>query len=57
MVAQWVEPLTSAQVLILPFMGSSPTPGSALAVRSLLGILSPSVSAPPPLALSHSQNK
>ena len=31
--------------------GSSPALGSVLAAQSLLGILSPSLSAPPPLAL------
>ena len=45
--------LISAQVS--QFMGSSPVLGSALAAQSLLGILFPSLSAPPRFMLS--QNK
>ena len=49
--------LLSAQVIISRFVGSSPTLVSAPTVRSLLGILSLSLSlsAPPPLALSVSK--
>ena len=49
-----VQLLISAQVTISRFVGSSPVSGSALTVRSLLGILSLSLSlfAPPSLALS-----
>ena len=47
--------LTSAQVLISLLVGSSPTLRSMLIVGSLLGILSPSLSAPPLLTLSPSQ--
>ena len=51
--------LTSAQVMISWFVSSSPILGSVLTVQNLLGILSLSLSAPPPLihALSLSQNK
>ena len=49
--AQLVKPLTlgfgSGRDLLGP--GSSPTLGSELTVRILLGTLSPSLSAPPPL--------
>ena len=48
-VAQSVERLTSAQVMISRFMGSSPTSGSVLTARSLepaLDSVSPSLSAP-----------
>ena len=48
-VAQSVKCLTSAQVMISQFVGSSPASGSMLTARSLLGILSPSLSAPPQL--------
>ena len=51
-VAQSAEHLTSAQVVILRFVGSSPTSGSLLSVQSPLLILSPPLSAPPLLALS-----
>ena len=50
-VAQLVKRLTSPQVMISQFMESSPALGSALTMRSLLGILSPSLSASPPHAL------
>ena len=53
-VAQSVEHLTSAQVMIPQFMGSSPASGSVLTAQSLepaLNSVSPSVSAPPPLIL------
>ena len=43
--------------LTVHFVGPSPTSGSALAVRSLLGILSPFLSAPPLLVRCLSQNK
>ena len=43
-VAQLVKHLTSAQVMISRFMGSSPVLGSVLTARSLLGILSLSLS-------------
>ena len=49
-----VLPLISAQVMISRFMGSSPMLDSLLIVRSLLGILSSSLSPPPLLALSFS---
>ena len=60
--AQSVEPLTSAQVTILRFVGSSPAPGSVLTARSLEPAsepVSPSLSAPPPLTfcLSLSQKE
>ena len=47
----WVVQFLSAQLLISVsrFMRSSPESGSALTVRSLLGILFPSLSAPPPI--------
>ena len=44
--------LISAQVMISWFVSSSPKTGSALTVQSLLGILSPSLSAPLLLVLS-----
>ena len=53
-VAQSVRHLTSAQVMISRFVSSSPVSGSKLTVRSLLGILSPSLSAPTLLALYQS---
>ena len=46
-----VQLLISGQVVISRFMSLSPTWGSVLTVWSLLGILSPSVSAPPPHVL------
>ena len=49
--------LTLAQVVISRFVSSSPELGSALTVQSLFGILSPSLSAPPLLALSLKINK
>ena len=45
--AQSVKPLTSAQVTISQFVGSSPTSGSVLAIQSLqpaLHYVSPSLS-------------
>ena len=48
-VAQSVKRLPSARVMILQSVTSSPTLGFALTVQSLLGILSSSLSAPPPL--------
>ena len=51
--AQSVEHPTSAQVMILRFVGSSPASGSVLTARSLepaSDSVSPSLSAPPPLA-------
>ena len=53
-VAQLVKPLTSAQVMILWFMSSSPTLGSVLTAQSLdpaLDSVSPSLPAPPLLML------
>ena len=54
-----IQLLISAQVMISWFMGLSPTSGSALTAWSLLGVPSPSLSAPPSfvLTLSPSQNK
>ena len=52
--AQSVEDPTSAQVMILQFVSSSPTSGSVLTARSLelaLDSVSPSLSAPPLLML------
>ena len=54
---QLVKHLTSAQVMISQLVGSSPTSGSVLAAPSLEPVsdsLSPSLSAPPLLVLSHS---
>ena len=51
-VAQSVKRLTSAQVMILRFVSSSPASGSVLTAGSLepaSGSVSPSLSAPPPL--------
>ena len=42
---------------LMGFVGSGPASGSALAAWSLLGILSPSLSAPPLLPLSLSLSK
>ena len=53
-VAQSAECLTSAQVMISQFMGSSPASGSVLTAQSLESAsdsVSPPLSAPPPLAL------
>lgn len=59
--ASWVQHPTLAQVMILRFMGSSPTLGSVLIAQSLelaSRCVSPSLSAPPLLALSLSlENK
>ena len=54
-VAQSVERLTSAQVMISRFVGSSPTSGSVL-LEPALDSMCASLSAPPPLmlCLSHS---
>ena len=52
--AQSVKCLTSAQVMISQFVGSSPTSGSGLTAHSLepaSDSVSPSLSAPPLLAL------
>ena len=49
--ARLVEHLTSAQVMISLFVGSSPTSGSGLTARSLgpaSDSVSPSLSVPPP---------
>ena len=46
-----IQLLISAQVMILQFMGSSPTLGSALTAENLLGILS--LSATPPCIHMH----
>ena len=61
-VAQSVKQLTSAQVMISRFVGSSPASGSVLTAQILepaLNSVSPSVSAPPllMLILSLSKNK
>ena len=53
---QSVKCLTLAQVTISCFVGSSPASGSALAMWSLLGILSLPLSVPLPLVLSHDMN-
>ena len=56
--AQSVQRLTSAQVMISRFVGSSPVSGSVLTAQSLepaLVSVSPSLSAPPPLTLCLSQ--
>ena len=53
-VAQLGKHLTSTQIMILQFMGSSPTLGSGLTAQSLepaLDSVSPSLSAPPTLML------
>ena len=53
-VAQSVQRLTSAQVMIWQSVGSSPTSGSVLTAQSLepaSDSVSPSPSAPPPLML------
>ena len=58
--AQSVERLTLAQVTILQFMGSSPASSSVLTAQSLepaSDSVSPSLSAPPPLALCLSLSK
>ena len=52
-VAQSIKHPTSAQVMISQLVGSSPTLGSVLTAQSLepaLDSMSPSLSAPPPLA-------
>ena len=52
--AQSVKPLTSAQVMILRFVGLSPVSGSVLTARSLepaSDSVSPSLSVPPLLVL------
>ena len=57
---QSVKPLTSTQVMISRFVGSRPISGSVLTIQSLepaLDSMSPSLSAPPPLALSLSLSK
>ena len=57
--AQSVECLTWAQVMILEFVSFSPSSGSLLSVQSLLWILCVSLflSAPPPLTSSLSFSK
>ena len=60
--AQLVERLTSAQVMVSQFLGSSPTSGSVQTVQSLepaTDSVSPSLSAPslPTLCLSLSLSK
>ena len=53
-VAQSVQRLTSAQVMISPFMSLSPISGSLLTAQSLepaADSVSPSLFAPPPLVL------
>ena len=60
-VAHWLSDqlLVSAQVMISQFVGSSPASGCAVTVRSLLRILSPSLSfcPSPPCTLSLSLSK
>ena len=59
-VAQAVERLTSAQVMISRFLGLSPVLGSVLIAQSLepaSDSVSPSLSAPPQLALCLSLSK
>ena len=58
-VAQLVKRPTSAQVMILQFVGSSPVSGSVLTAQSLepaSDSVSPSLSAPPLLALCLKNN-
>ena len=58
--AQSVKHPTSAQVMISQFVSSSPTSGSVLTAQSLepaSDSVSPSLSAPPPLALCLSLSK
>ena len=58
--AQSVKRLTSAQVIISRFMGSSPASGSVLTAQSpepASDSESPSLSAPPPLTLRLSLSK
>ena len=53
-VAQWIERPTSAQAMISRLVSSSPTSDSVMTAQSLepaSDSVSPSVSAPPPLAL------
>ena len=55
--AQSVKRPTSAQIMISQFVGSSPASGSVLTARSpepASDSVSPALSAPTPLALSHS---
>ena len=57
-VAQLVKCLTSAQIMILWSVSSSPTLGSVLTAQSLEPVshsVSPSFSAPPPIVLCLSQ--
>ena len=59
-VAQLAKHLTSAQVVILWFMGSSPALGSVLTARSLeppLDSVTPSLSVPPRFTLCLSKMK
>ena len=59
-VAQLVKRPTSAQVMILQFVGSSPASGSVLTARSLepaSDSVSPSLSIPPPLTFCLSQKE
>ena len=49
--------LVLAQIMISQFVGASPMLGSVLTAWTLLGILSPSPSAPPPLVLALSKSK
>ena len=56
-VAQLVKHLTSAQVMISRFLGSSPMSGSLLSAQSLLRILCLPLSVPPLLVLSLSLSK
>ena len=57
---QWVEHLTSAQVMISQLVGSGPASGSVLTAGSsdpASEPVSPSLSALPPLRLCLSKNK
>ena len=54
--AQLVEHPTSARVMILRFVSSSPTSGLLLSSQSLLRPLSLSVSTPPPLVCARAHS-
>ena len=56
----WVKRLTSAQVMISPFVGSIPTQGSVPTAQSLeppSDSVSPSLSAPSPTCMFSLKNK
>ena len=50
-VARLAKHLTLVQVTVSWFVGLNPTSGSLQTVWSLLGMISPSLSVPPPLSL------